>query len=63
MPRKPSKQILELAHKELDPKDVLTVIINEVPEIKKALFDAEVIKVYDKASGKYLLKSEGGKLE
>ena len=22
MPRKPSKQILELAHKELDPKDV-----------------------------------------
>ena len=63
MPRKPSKEILELAHKELDPKDVLTAIISETPEIKKALFDAEVIKVYDRATGKYLLKSEGGKLD
>lgn len=63
MPRKPSKNILELAHKNLDPKDIITVIINETPEIKRALFDAEVIKVYDPESGEYLLKSEGGKLE
>ena len=62
MPKKPSKEILELANKELDPKDILTVIISETPEIKQALFDAEVIKVYDPSSGKYLLKSEGGKL-
>lgn len=62
MPVKPTKSILELAHKALDPKDVLTVIINEQQDIKQALFDADLIETYDEESGKWLRKSEGGKL-
>lgn len=63
MPVKPSKTVLELAHKTLDPKDVVTAIIAESDDIKQALFDADLIEVYDKQSGKWLTKSQGGTLE
>lgn len=63
MPVKPSKKVLDLAHKTLDPKEVLTVIIAESPDIKKALFDADLIEAYDKQSGQWLTKSKGGYLE
>ena len=63
MPVKPSKTVLELAHKTLDPKDVVTTIIAETDDIKQALFDADLIEVYDKQSGKWLTKSQGGILE
>lgn len=62
MPVKPKQSILDLAHKQLDPKDVLTVVINEAPEVRKALYDADLLECYDEESGKWLRKSEGGKL-
>ena len=63
MPIKPSKKVLDLAHKTLDPKDVLTTIIAETPDIRQALFDADLLEVYDKDSGEWLTKSKGGVLE
>lgn len=37
MPTKPTKDVIEAAKKNLDPRAVLTAIVNEVPELNQAL--------------------------
>ena len=46
MPKKPNKQIIEAAKKKLDPKEVLTVIINqpECEELRKGLIEAGLVE-------------------
>lgn len=46
MPKKPDKQIIEAARKNLDPKEVLTVVLNqpECSELRQALIDAGLIE-------------------
>ena len=44
MPRKPEKWIIEAAEKNLDPVKTLEAIINEVPELAKALVEKGLAK-------------------
>ena len=44
MPKKPTQQEIEAGKKNLDPKQVLEVIINETPELKQALLDAGLVE-------------------
>ena len=46
MPRKPSKQVLEAAKKNLDPKNVLNAVINDMhdDELERRLVDAGLAK-------------------
>lgn len=42
MPRKPSQEVIDAANKNLDPKDVLNAVINDMhdPELERRLVDA-----------------------
>ena len=44
MPVKPTKDQIEAGKKQLDPKAVLEVIINETLELKQALLDAGLVE-------------------
>lgn len=44
MPSKPTKEVIDAYKKELNPKDVLRVIINETPELKNALLSKGLVK-------------------
>lgn len=43
MPTKPDKTVLEAAKKNLNPKDVLRVVIQETPELRDALLNEGLI--------------------
>ena len=43
MPVKPAKEVIEAASKNLDPRDLLNVIANEVPEIRQAVEESGVL--------------------
>lgn len=46
MPKKPDKRIINAAKKNLDPKEVLTVILNqpECEELRKGLIEAGLVE-------------------
>lgn len=44
MPKKPDQNIIDAANKVLDPKEVLTVVISETPELRDALLHEGLIK-------------------
>ena len=44
MPKKPDKEIIEAGKKKLDPKAVLSAVINETPELRDALLEAGLVE-------------------
>lgn len=44
MPTKPTQTVINAAKKSLDPKEVLTVIIAETPELRQAMIDKGLVK-------------------
>ena len=44
MPKKPEKNIIEASKKKLDPKAVLSAIVNETPELRDALLQAGLVE-------------------
>ncbi len=44
MPKKPDKMTIEASKKKLDPHAVLSVIINETPELRDALLKAGLVE-------------------
>ena len=44
MPKQPDKVTIEASKKKLDPKAVLSVIINETPELRDALLKAGLVE-------------------
>lgn len=47
MPKKPTKEQIEAGKKNLDPKEVLEVVINETPELRDALLAAGLVEKVD----------------
>lgn len=43
MPTKPSKELIEAGAKDLNPRDVLRVVIQETPELRDAAISAGVV--------------------
>lgn len=44
MPKIPDKNIIEASKKKLDPRAVLSAIINETPELKEGLLKAGLVE-------------------
>lgn len=44
MPKQPDKLTIEASKKKLDPKAVLSAVINETPELKEALLKAGLVE-------------------
>lgn len=44
MPKKPDINIIEASKKSLDPKAVLSAVINETPELRDALLKAGLVE-------------------
>lgn len=44
MPKIPDKKIIEASKKKLDPRAVLSAIINETPELKEGLLKAGLVE-------------------
>jgi len=44
MPKKPDKMTIDASKKKLDPKAVLSAIINETPELRDALLEAGLVE-------------------
>lgn len=44
MPKKPDKATIEASKKSLDPKAVLSAVINETPELRDALVAAGLVE-------------------
>lgn len=44
MPKKPEKKVIEASKKNLDPRAVLSAVINETPELKDALLQAGLVE-------------------
>ena len=44
MPKKPDKMTIDASKKKLDPKAVLSAVINETPELRDALLEAGLVE-------------------
>ena len=42
MPTKPSKEIIDACKSKLDPRDVISVVINETPELSQAIRESGI---------------------
>ena len=44
MPKKPSEKVIEACKKKINPRDVITALFSEVPELREPAIAAGVIK-------------------
>lgn len=44
MPKKPDKQTIEASKAKIDPRAVLSAIVNETPELRDALLQAGLVE-------------------
>lgn len=47
MPKKPTEKVIEACKKKINPRDVITAIFSETPELRDAALSAGVIKEVD----------------
>lgn len=47
MPKKPTEKVIEACKKKINPRDVITAIFSETPELRDAAVSAGVIKEVD----------------
>lgn len=47
MPKKPTEKVIEACKKKINPRDVITALFSEVPELREPAIAAGVIKEVD----------------